>query len=507
MVATGAAGDTNGDGSRDSTNDEFIEIKNNEVFSVDISGWTIKTGTTSPGTLQYTFPASTTLAAGARAVVFGGGTPGGSFGGSQTFVASGLSLSDSPTDFYVTLQTSAGAQASQFNYGTTPAVVFSSGISKVRNPEGTGGFVNHSTVSGNAGIIWSPGVAATAAIPKLISSGSSAATPASGATSIPISTNVNLQFNMAMNSGTDFNNTIIKLFANSDCASSPVALGGITASGTSLAVLNNSALNYSTLYCVTVSTGMRSANLTAITSSYSYSFTTASPSSTPATTMVISEYGGCRFAGSTGGTACGGSNAANDEFVELYNPTASAIDISGWFIQRRTAAGTASCWATIPASTSVPAGKYYLVGGAGYTSTKYAGSPTADFLGGGTSITGVSESIVFKSGGTCTNTTGTIADAINIGAVTEGASAWVLTPIFTSGLTSGTTLPEGQSVERKACYNSTGDSNGTTGMFTGGGHELQGNSEKAGTSAGDWILRTTMNPQNSSSAAETKSCP
>jgi hypothetical protein len=128
-------------------------------------------------------------------------------------------------------------------------------------------------------------------------------------------------------------------------------------------------------------------------------------------------------------------------------------------------------------------------------------------MGAGTGITGTSETVLLKSGGTCTNTTGTIADTVNIGGVSEGASAWILLPIFTSGLTSGTTIPDGQSVERKACYNSTNDTNATTGMLATGGHETQGNSEKAGTSAGDWILRTTMNPQNASSASETKTCP
>jgi len=501
IVASGAAGDTNGDGSRNSGDDEFVEIINNEASSVDISNWTIKTGTTSPGTLRFTFPASTTLAAGARAVIFGGGTATGGFGGSQTFVASSLSLTDSPATYYVTLETSGGSQVNQLYYGTTAGVTFlAGGASKVRSPEGTGSFVDHTTPSGNAGILWSPGVAATAAIPKILVSGTNAGTPASGATNVPISTNVSLQFNMAMNTGADFTNAILKLYANSDCTSSEVALGGITASGTSIALFNNSALSYSTTYCVTASTGLRSAGLTALGSAVSFTFTTAAPASTPATTVVISEVGGCRFSSTLGADCNANASRNNDEYVELYNPTNAAIDISGWFVQRRAAAGGTSCWATLPAATSIAARSYFLIAGPGYLTSNYGGltpnysSPTGTFL------TGTSESVVLiSSSGTCTGTSNVI-DTLSYGAITDTATFLQLPAFSTSPL-------QGQGYERKACYNSTNDTNATTGLLATGGHETQGNSEKAGTSAGDWILRTTMNPQNASSASETKTCP
>jgi VCBS repeat-containing protein len=85
-------------------------------------------------------------------------------------------------------------------------------------------------------------------------------------------------------------------------------------------------------------------------------------------TLVISQlYGG-------GGNS--GATYAND-FVELHNRSASAVSTSGWSIQYASAAGTVYTNFALPAS-SIPAGGYYLIGGA---SGGVAGSalPTPDF--------------------------------------------------------------------------------------------------------------------------------
>jgi hypothetical protein len=83
------------------------------------------------------------------------------------------------------------------------------------------------------------------------------------------------------------------------------------------------------------------------------SFTTSS-ASVPG--MVISQvYGG-------GGNA---SATYNQDFVELFNRSASTIDISGWSVQYASATGPTAPgnWAVsaIPAATTVAAGKYYLI--------------------------------------------------------------------------------------------------------------------------------------------------
>lgn len=69
--AAGPAGDANGDGVRDTYQDEFIELVNRGYEPVDISGWLLEPA----GSNAFTFPGGTTLPPGAYIVVFGGGAP------------------------------------------------------------------------------------------------------------------------------------------------------------------------------------------------------------------------------------------------------------------------------------------------------------------------------------------------------------------------------------------------------------------------------------------------
>jgi len=78
-----------------------------------------------------------------------------------------------------------------------------------------------------------------------------------------------------------------------------------------------------------------------------------SKASAQVTHLVISQvYGG-------GGNA--GATYRND-FIEIFNPTASAVNITGWSVQYASSAG--SSWSVATLSGSIPAGGYYLVQGA-----------------------------------------------------------------------------------------------------------------------------------------------
>src|SRR5206468_12524750 len=98
------------------------------------------------------------------------------------------------------------------------------------------------------------------------------------------------------------------------------------------------------------STSTATATATATNTGIPTNTTTAtSTSSSSAASVVISEF---RTAGPGG---------ASDEFVELYNPTSNWIDISRWQISASNSEGTISTRSTIPASTILRPGQYYLV--------------------------------------------------------------------------------------------------------------------------------------------------
>ena len=84
------AGDANGDGVRDSAQDEFIEIYNSGSIAADLSGWTIQDLTA----VRHEFEEGFTLAPGELYVVFGGGTPTGIPSRSTVASSGGLSLNN-----------------------------------------------------------------------------------------------------------------------------------------------------------------------------------------------------------------------------------------------------------------------------------------------------------------------------------------------------------------------------------------------------------------------------
>lgn len=74
-----------------------------------------------------------------------------------------------------------------------------------------------------------------------------------------------------------------------------------------------------------------------------------------------------------------GSNGANDEFVELFNPTDSAIDLTGWSLKRlATTEGASETNFASPLSGTIPANGYFLVA----KSSGYDAGVTADVVYG-----------------------------------------------------------------------------------------------------------------------------
>jgi beta-lactamase superfamily II metal-dependent hydrolase len=96
-----------------------------------------------------------------------------------------------------------------------------------------------------------------------------------------------------------------------------------------------------------------------------------------------------------------GPNGAQDVFVELRNTGAAPADVSGWRLQACTATtGTAQNRATIPASTVMPPGGYYLLA----HETGYSGAVAPDLT--------FSASIADGGGARIITDTGTYVDGV-----------------------------------------------------------------------------------------------
>lgn len=98
----------------------------------------------------------------------------------------------------------------------------------------------------------------------------------------------------------------------------------------------------------------------------------AADGAAPAGHVVISE------AYLSGGSA----NAPyTTKFVELYNPTSSAVDVSGWSVQYRPATGAGAASGVVRLTGQVPARGHYLVAG-GSNGSNGAALPTPDVTSG-----------------------------------------------------------------------------------------------------------------------------
>jgi cysteine-rich repeat protein len=181
---------------------------------------------------------------------------------------------------------------------------------------------------------------------------------------------------------------------------------------------------------------------------------------------------------------------ANDEFVELYNPTNQDIDITNWKLQYRPGgSGTFSNSFTIapvaPATTVViKAHGYFLL-----AQTAFVGGPTPD------------RTYAFSLSGTATG------GHVRIGPSTLTSAVDDANTVDKLGYAGGT-VPEGTAIagipptggsyERKAGPDSTAES-----MAVGGLDELYGNGQDTNNNAADFVIRVTRQPQNSGSATET----
>ncbi|HMB68004.1 MAG TPA: lamin tail domain-containing protein [bacterium] len=143
----GLDGDANGDGVRDTADDEFVEIMNRSAGPVDLTGWEIRDATSQ----RHVFASGPVLQAGEMFVVFGGGSPTGIPAGADVASSGGLSLNNTADS--VQLVDGGGVIQDAHTYGSEA----NADQSLIRVPDGTGAW----TRPGDQGFGWafSPGAA------------------------------------------------------------------------------------------------------------------------------------------------------------------------------------------------------------------------------------------------------------------------------------------------------------------------------------------------------------
>ncbi|NVI98919.1 lamin tail domain-containing protein [Myxococcus sp. AM009] len=184
-----------------------------------------------------------------------------------------------------------------------------------------------------------------------------------------------------------------------------------------------------------------------------------------------------------------GPGGAGDEFVELYNPTSSPVDLSGWKLQYKSATGTSGYTGnySLPDGSIIAPRGYFLVGAGAYS-------------GSGATGRDVSWGTIFAMGAA--------GGHVRIGYPELEGSDPIdsVLVVDTVGYGSTANQPEGNripasapaagSFERKASATSTVES------MTTGADALLGNGHDSDDNAADFIIRPTRQPQNTSSAAE-----
>ncbi|WP_235299249.1 lamin tail domain-containing protein [Portibacter marinus] len=156
----GDAGDANGDGTRSASEDEFIEFVNDSDESVDLSGYTLfdanNLETMEP---RHIFAEGTVIPPGGVYVLFGGGTPTGSFGEAQVAVSTTGNMNLSNSDDVITILDTDNNVFMTFDTQDEGAGIdFGSDQSVTRSPDLEGSFTLHTTV--NPALLYSPGTKA-----------------------------------------------------------------------------------------------------------------------------------------------------------------------------------------------------------------------------------------------------------------------------------------------------------------------------------------------------------
>ena len=167
----------------------------------------------------------------------------------------------------------------------------------------------------------------------------------------------------------------------------------------------------------------------------------------------------------------GDINNANDEFVELYNPTDQSIDLTNWSLQRQSSSSSVELKNLVSkfSTSSIAAKSFFLI-----ASDDYSGSITPDlkYSNNSNDLAYTDDVLILK------NNKNEIVDRV----------------IYLE-------IPAGKSLERKAQASSTAQS------MSVGEDKFLGNAYKSGDDSSDFIIQDNPNPQNSFSLPEPRNKP
>lgn len=148
-------GDANHDGTRDASQDEFVELVNTTSHDIDISGYKLFTRGTGSDALRHTFAPTTILRSCSAIAVFGGGNASfnpnnPAFGGALVVKASSGGLSLVNGGGAITVQDAGGTIVNLVSYGGSTGLNADNDQSLTRSPDITGNFAQHLPASGGA---------------------------------------------------------------------------------------------------------------------------------------------------------------------------------------------------------------------------------------------------------------------------------------------------------------------------------------------------------------------
>lgn len=174
-----------------------------------------------------------------------------------------------------------------------------------------------------------------------------------------------------------------------------------------------------------------------------------------------------------------GASSATDEFVELYNPTETSVNLTGWKLQYKATSGTSWIdYFSIPAGNIIPARGFFLIANNGYS-----GTVTPDVRWG---TAGLADNGHIR----IVNSSSIEIDKVGWGTAIDPEGGVAAPNHGTTG--------NNNSVERKAKSTSTADSLKSNGL-----HSLLGNGYDTNNNGNDFIQQTNgRNPQNTSSPVE-----